>query len=52
MPVVIQPHFPVMVLPQQSDRLVDAPRIVLLRTFPQGSNSMAQIVFPLWIVKI
>jgi hypothetical protein len=41
-----------MVLSQQPDRLVDSLRVVPLRTFPQGSNSMAQIVFPLWIVKI
>ena len=31
MPVVIQPRFPVMVLPRQPDRLVDALRVVFLQ---------------------
>ena len=31
MPVVIQPRLPVMVLPRQPDRLVDALRVVLLQ---------------------
>jgi hypothetical protein len=36
MPVVIQPRFPVMVLPRQPDRLVDAPRAVLLQHIAPG----------------
>ena len=31
MPVVLQPRFPVMVLPRQPDHLVDALRVVLLQ---------------------
>ena len=36
MPVVIQPRFPVMVLPRQPDRLVDALRVVLLQHIAPG----------------
>ncbi|OBY82542.1 hypothetical protein ACM14_25890 [Delftia sp. JD2] len=36
MPVVIQPRFPVMVLPRQPDRLMDAPRVVLLQHIAPG----------------
>ena len=36
MPVVIQPRFPVMVLPRQPDRLVQALRVVLLQHIAPG----------------
>jgi len=36
MPVVIQPRFPVMVLPRQPDRLVDALRVVFLQHIAPG----------------
>ncbi|OBY82543.1 hypothetical protein ACM14_25895, partial [Delftia sp. JD2] len=36
MPVVIQPRFPVMVLPRQPDRLVHALRVVLLQHIAPG----------------
>ena len=36
MPVVIQPRLPVMVLPRQPDRLVDALRVVFLQHIAPG----------------
>jgi len=36
MPVVIQPRFPVMVLPRQPDRLVDALRVLFLQHIAPG----------------
>ncbi len=49
MPVVIQPRFPVMVLPRQPDRLVDALRVVLLQHIAPvvqlcGSGHLAGLV--------
>ena len=38
MPALIQPRFPVMVLPRQPDRLVDALRVVFLQHIARGNQ--------------
>ncbi|KEH10922.1 hypothetical protein GY15_30025 [Delftia sp. 670] len=51
MPVVIQPRFPVMVLPWQPDRLEDALRVVLLQHIAPGIQLATQATWPVWSVR-
>ena len=51
MPVVIQPRFPVMVLPRQPDRLVDTLRVVFLQHIASGPSFAAQATWPVWSVR-
>ena len=51
MPVVIQPRFPVMVLPRQPDRLVDALRVVFLQHIAPGVQLCGPGHWPVWSVR-